>query len=135
MAYQFTPDLETGNSTIDAQHKQLIQAINNLLNACASGKGRAELEQTTKFLSDYTAKHFADEEKLQQQNHYPDCTNHKKYHEGFKVVVANLVKKLNTEGATVPLVGEVNSAIAGWLITHIKREDTKVAEHIRQSSR
>ncbi|MEG0542614.1 MAG: hemerythrin, partial [Angelakisella sp.] len=33
MAYQFTKDLETGNPTIDTQHKQLIQAINDLLTA------------------------------------------------------------------------------------------------------
>ena len=35
MAYQFTKDLETGNALIDSQHKQLIQAINDLLDACS----------------------------------------------------------------------------------------------------
>ena len=34
MAYTLTPDLLTGNATIDAQHRQLIQAINDLLAAC-----------------------------------------------------------------------------------------------------
>ena len=29
------------------------------------------------------------------------------------------------------LVGKVNSSIAGWLINHIKREDVKVAAHVR----
>lgn len=130
MSYQFTPDLLTGNATIDTQHRQLIQAINDLLTACSTGKGRAELSTTTKFLADYTARHFADEEQLQRQSGYPDYQNHKKYHEGFKVTVAGLMKKLNEEGPTIPLVGEVNSAVAGWLINHIKREDTKVAAHI-----
>ena len=129
MAYQFTPDLQTGNALIDNQHKQLIQAINDLLAACAAGKGRAELAKTTKFLYDYTSKHFADEEKLQIQSRYPD------YHEGFKKVVADLMKKLDTEGPTVALVGQVNSAIAGWLINHIKREDVKVATHIRSQQK
>ena len=131
MAYQFTPDLETGNALIDSEHKQLIQAINDLLAACSAGKGRAELEKTTKFLYDYTAKHFADEERLQMQTRYPDYQNHKRYHEEFKKVVAGLVKKLQEQGPTVALVGEVNSAIAGWLLNHIKREDTKVAAHIK----
>lgn len=131
MAYQFTPDLETGNTLIDSEHRQLIQAINDLLAACAAGKGRAELEKTTKFLYDYTAKHFADEERLQMQTNYPDYQNHKRYHEEFKKVVAGLVKKLQEQGPTVALVGEVNSAIAGWLLNHIKREDTKVAAHIK----
>ena len=46
MAYQFTKDLETGNATIDSEHRQLIQAVNDLLAACSHGKGRAELEKT-----------------------------------------------------------------------------------------
>jgi hemerythrin len=131
MAYTFTKDLETGNSLIDSEHRQLIDAINKLLAACAAGKGRAELANTTKFLNEYTAKHFSDEEKLQLENQYPDYVNHRRYHEEFKKVVAGICAKLDKEGATVTLVGEVNSAIAGWLINHIKREDVKVAAHIK----
>jgi len=123
--------LETGNPLIDSEHRQLIDAINNLLAACAAGKGRAELANTTKFLNEYTAKHFSDEEKLQLENQYPDYVNHRRYHEGFKKVVAGICAKLDKEGPTVTLVGEVNSAIAGWLINHIKREDAKVATHIK----
>lgn len=131
MAYRFTPDLETGNALIDSEHRQLFQAINDLLNACAKGKGRAELEKTAKFLYDYTEKHFSDEEKLQIQTEYPDYPNHKRYHEEFKKVVASLTEKLEQQGPTVSLVGEVNSAIASWLINHIKREDIKIAAHIK----
>lgn len=84
MAYTFTKDLETGNPLIDSEHRQLIDAVNNLLAACSTGKGRAELANTAKFLQDYTAKHFGDEEKLQLQNQYPDYVNHRRYHEEFK---------------------------------------------------
>ncbi|WP_313155566.1 bacteriohemerythrin [Lacrimispora sp.] len=134
MAYTFTKDLETGNPLIDSEHRQLIDAVNNLLAACSTGKGRAELANTTKFLQDYTAKHFGNEEKLQLQNQYPDYVNHKRYHEEFKKVVAGICAKLEKEGPSITLVGEVNSAIAGWLINHIKREDVKVAAHIKSRS-
>lgn len=134
MAYTFTKDLETGNQLIDSEHRQLIEAINNLLTACASGKGRSELSHTANFLKDYTSKHFSDEEKLQMQTRYPDYVNHRRYHEEFKKVVANICSKLDKEGPTIALVGEVNSAIAGWLINHIKREDVKVANHIKNNS-
>lgn len=131
MAYTFTKDLETGNQLIDSEHRQLIEAINNLLAACGAGKGRAELSNTLKFFQDYTAKHFSDEEKLQLQSHYPDYVNHRRYHEDFKKVVAGICAKLDKEGPTVALVGEVNSTIAGWLINHIKKEDVKVAAHLK----
>ena len=134
MAYTFTKDLETGNQLIDSEHRQQIDAVNNLLAACATGKGRAELANTTKFLQDYTAKHFGNEEMLQLQYQYPDYVNHKRYHEDFKKVVAGICSKLDKDGPSIILVGEVNSAIAGWLITHIKKEDAKVAAHIKSRS-
>lgn len=134
MAYVWSVDLETGNQAIDSQHKQLINAINSLLDACASGRGRAELEGTTKFLYEYTVKHFSDEEKLQQASGYPDYENHRKYHEEFKKVTLELCTQLRTDGPTVVLIAKVNTAIAGWLINHIKREDVKVAAHIKANN-
>lgn len=134
MAYQWTKDLETGNTTIDGQHRQLIDAINCLLDACSKGQGRGEIETTMKFLSDYVARHFSDEEALQVRYRYPDYTNHKKYHEGFKQVVAGIAAEFRTNGASISLVAKINSSIAGWLMNHIKKEDVKVAAHIRENS-
>lgn len=131
MAYQFTPELETGNAMIDEQHKQLFGAINDLLEACSSGKGRDSLMKTMNFLGDYTKKHFADEEALQMRSKYPDYPNHKRYHTEFIKKVGELSGKLEKEGATIVLVGEVNTTMAGWLISHIKQEDKKVAAHVK----
>ena len=131
MAYEFTKDLETGNALIDSEHRQLIQAINDLLDACARGQGRTQIEKTGKFLQDYTAKHFSDEERLQMQYKYPEFAAHRQYHEEFKRVVADLMKELGEQGPTVLLVGKINSALAGWLINHIKREDKKLAAYIK----
>lgn len=134
MAYGFTKDLETGNQTIDSQHKQLIDAINQLLDACAQGKGRAQIDTTARFLLDYTKKHFGDEERLQRQSGYPDAANHKRYHDEFVKVVEQICRELDAQGATVALVAKINTALAGWLISHIKREDVKVAQHIKSKA-
>ncbi len=129
--YQFTKDLETGNTMIDSQHKELLNAINNLLEACSKGKGRDQIKNTLDFLQDYTSKHFHDEEVLQKKYGYPDYVNHKQYHEGFKAVVKGIADELQKQGPTIALVGKVNSNIGNWLVSHIKREDVKVAAHIR----
>lgn len=134
MAYAFNKDLETGNKMIDEQHKELFIAINNLLEACSKGKGRTELEATLEFLNGYVAKHFGDEEKLQLATKYPDYKNHKQYHEGYKKVVADISNELKKTGPTIVLVGKVNTSIAEWLINHIKREDVKVAAHVRETT-
>ncbi len=129
---EFTKDLVTGNAMIDQQHRELIDAINKLLDACRNGKGRAEIINTARFMQSYTAKHFSDEEKLQMQSRYPEYTRHKGYHEAFKKTVAQLVTKVDINGPSVALVGELNSALAGWLINHIKVEDKKFAAYLNQ---
>ena len=130
MAFTWQDQYATGNKQIDEQHKQLFKAVNDLISACSSGQGRDKLDPTIKFLVDYTTKHFADEEKLQQQYQYPDYNNHKKLHENFKKTALELTKQLKEEGASTVLVGKVNSTIGNWLINHIQREDKKVADHI-----
>lgn len=135
MAYNWSDELLTGNMQIDTEHKKLIQAINDLLDACSKGKGRAELEKTVEFLLSYTKTHFAHEEVLQMKYNYPDYNNHKKYHKHFVEQVENIHKKLLTEGSSIALVGDINSKVGNWIITHIKREDVKVAQHIKSKSK
>lgn len=131
MAYQFTKDLETGNRVIDSEHRQLIDAVNLLLDACAKGQGRTQVLDTAHFLLDYTKKHFSDEESIQVKNHYPEYTRHKKIHEDFKKTAAGLVQKIEVEGPTVANVGQINTLLAGWLLNHIKGEDKKLANYLK----
>lgn len=132
MPFLWNKDLETGHELLDAQHRQLIQAINDLLDACGTGKPRAELDKALAFLNSYAAKHFSDEEKMQLQYGYPDYQNHKKMHEQYRVVVRDLTDQLRANGPSINLVGKVNNSIGNWLITHIKTHDVLVASHIRR---
>lgn len=133
MAYKWDNSLETGNSIIDEQHKSLIKAINDLLDACSHGKGRVEVQNTLNFLSDYVVKHFNDEEKLQLKSKYPEYIAHKKLHEDFKKDVTNIIAEYEKDGGTILLVSKVNNSIGSWLINHIKTMDRKVADHINST--
>ena len=130
--YLWTEELETGNTEIDRQHRELIDTINRLLEACSQGRGRTEIENTLGFLEKYITCHFTDEEALQRQSGYPDYNNHKRYHDSFRQVVSQIVAAYRAGGATIPLVAKVNSNIGDWLVSHIKREDVKVAAHLRR---
>lgn len=131
MAYTWDKSLETGNSTIDEQHKSIFNAINNLLDACSTGKGRMEVENTLIFLKDYVVKHFNDEERLQIKSNYSGYEAHKEKHEAFKNTVNDIYQEFKDKGADIGLVAKVNMSIGGWLINHIKSEDKKVADHIK----
>jgi len=132
MAYIWTTELATGNSLIDAQHRQLINSVNELMDACVRGKGRAALGATLDFLIDYTGKHFSDEEKIQLQYRFPEFASHKRLHDTYKAAVAELALQLRTEGASVSLVAKLNSSLGDWLVNHLKVEDKKIGDHIRK---
>lgn len=134
MAYNWDKSLETGNAMIDQQHKELIAAMNNLLDACSKGKGRTEIQGTLDFLSGYITKHFSDEEDLQRKYAYPGYAEHKQAHEDFKKVVAEMAAEYAQSGASIVLVAKINTSVSSWLIGHINREDVKIAKHIKEKT-
>jgi len=134
MAYQWDSTLETGYDKVDNQHKQLVSALNSLIDANKSGKGDKIVMETMDFLTGYAIKHFADEEKLQVQYSYPDYLNHKKIHEDFKKTVKELVDRVVKEGPSQPLVDEVCAKLGAWLVNHIKGDDFRMAAFVKEAS-
>ena len=130
MKYELTKDLETGNSLIDTEHRQLFAAINDLMDACSKGKGRDQIASTTRFLNNYVGKHFKDEEQLQVQSKYPAYPMHRQFHEKYKMDLAQIGNELNNEGPTLTVLNKLNQ-IVGVLITHIRIEDKKLAAHVK----
>ena len=129
LRYELTNDLLTGNNLIDTEHKQLFDAINGLMEACSQGTGRDKIMSTAQFLTNYVNKHFGDEEQLQVSSKYPGYPAHKTFHEGYKRKLQDATDSLLRDGATVRALGEINQ-LAGILISHIRTEDRKLAQHL-----
>jgi len=134
MAFAWSPALETGNQVIDSQHKELIKAINNLLEACQQGQAQDKVGPTLDFLISYTKKHFAEEESLQLRSSYPDFQNHRKLHESLLKTVNDLSAEMKKNGPTPVFVNNFIRNVGDWLVSHIKKEDAKVAAHIRNNA-
>lgn len=132
MKYTLTEELKTGNSVIDREHSELFQAVNQLLDSCSSGKGRAAMEPAIQFLLNYVDKHFAHEEQLQQMNHYPDIARHRAFHNEYKKKLREIVSAIPAGGPSIADLGRLNQHI-GILITHIKMEDKKMSRFLKQS--
>jgi hemerythrin len=131
MRYTWTTAIAVGYELIDEQHKTLFEAINSFLSACEQGGGRDEVQKSLRFLSDYTIKHFSDEEAIQQKFKYPDYENHRKYHETCKAVVRELSHELILKGPSDALIKDVQVRVGDWLVEHIKVQDVKLGAYIR----
>ena len=133
MRYEVTPELLTGNVLIDSEHRQLFAAVNDLMDACSQGQGRAQIQKTVNFLTDYVVKHFQDEERLQTQNQYPGYSGHKTFHDGYRRQLSQTAQSLLQEGPTVKALGDLNRVV-GVLVAHIRTEDKRLARYVKEQN-
>ena len=131
MRYEVTQDLITGNALIDSEHRQLFDAVNNLMDACSQGQGRTQIQSTATFLSNYVVKHFQDEENLQTKHKYPGYPAHKTFHDGYRHQLNDKAQQLLKEGPTVKALGDLNQVV-GVLVSHIRTEDKRLARYIKE---
>jgi hemerythrin len=134
MEHKWDSSLEVGYELIDNQHKQLFQAIYDLIDNCDGAHSGEQLKKSMDFLNSYTIKHFFEEEQIQQKYNYPDFPNHKKLHDGFKEVVKDFSHRLILEGVSKELAEEVRKKIYDWLVSHIKIQDKKLGIHLKSVS-
>ena len=131
MHLEFDQSLVTGNDMIDAQHKELIGKIDDLLTFCEESKEKVKAIKMLGYLAEYTEFHFEAEEKLQAEVSYPAIDEHKKKHEEFKKSLKSLDEYLEeAEGPTEDFVAQVKKKVVDWLFDHIKTFDRSVAEYI-----
>ncbi|XOQ49135.1 MAG: Bacteriohemerythrin [Eubacteriales bacterium] len=124
-------NLKIGVSSIDGQHKELCDRIDQLFAACNQGKGREEILKTLEFLEGYTIKHFSDEEKLQLSSTYPKYKEHKEMHEFFKKKIADLKNDITKNGASIAVISKTNYFLMDWLLNHIQKVDVELAKYIK----
>ncbi len=132
MAIVFDEALKTGNELIDTQHQELIARVNKLTEGCKPGTEKTVAANTLGFLLDYTNKHFADEEKLQEDNQYPLLDAHKAQHAAFVKQVEELEEMLvEEEGPSEAFVEAVKKNVVDWLLNHICVWDKQVAQFVK----
>ena len=133
MKFEVTKELETGNAIIDSEHRELFAAVNRLMDACSAGHGRDHMMPMVNFLLDYVDKHFAHEEQLQNQSHYPGFFAHHAFHENYRQKLKDILSKISANGPTLIDVNALNLHI-GTLVAHIKTEDKKLGTFLKGQS-
>ena len=127
----FDDNLVTGNETIDTQHKELIDRIQNFVTACQNGDSKVKAIKMLDYLDEYTDFHFKEEEKLQEKSGYPEREKHYEKHEEFRKTIQELYEYLQEyEGPTDRFSELVQKNVIDWLFGHIKTYDRSVAKFI-----
>jgi hemerythrin len=121
-------DYATGSPTIDGQHRQLINHVNELgtlLNK--TNPSRSDIEfiiQFLEFLEGYLDTHFSYEEQCMENYGCPVHGKNKQAHERFRELFQSYKAHFNREGFRMKLLTDLHAAMSDWILDHILRLDT-----------
>ena len=115
------PQLETGNAIIDAQHKRLVDIINELNDALKAGRSNEIMGATFDELVAYTATHFGVEEKLLAGHDYEYLEEHRKEHRVFTDQIK--MDRDNFNAGVWEFEQRMMDYLRGWLLNHIQISD------------
>ena len=108
---EWSDDFATGIHIIDAQHKRIVEYINQLDDVRES-HDRHQLMEVLINLIDYTLSHFAFEESLMEEAGYDAASIHKNTHDAFRNKIGQLRKQFESG---VDIADELSRLLNTWL--------------------
>ncbi len=122
--FPWSDKLSVGIEEIDAQHRVLVDLLNELYRAIKERQGSEAALEILGRLVEYTRIHFAVEESLMRVLGYHDYEEHKKHHSMLIEQVNDLHERVRG-GQHVTF--ELLHFLRTWLTRHIMEEDREYA--------
>lgn len=124
----WTPTMETGVRQIDIQHQELVNMINEMVVAHASGQSTTALDDILPRLTVYAMFHFGEEEALLAQvaEGTPFAEHHLQEHRSFVDEIQRLIASRASQ-SDYDLAEVLTLYLADWLVLHITGTDRALA--------
>ncbi len=122
---QWTPSFSVGNAVLDADHRKLIDILNQIYDAWVQGSSSLELERLFDELMDYTDGHFSREESKLSSRDYADLDRHHAAHERLRELVHAFRGRHLAGQRADTLTEDMAKFLKSWLLDHILEEDMK----------
>ncbi len=118
--------LSIGIESIDDQHKNLINVINDFYADLKKESTEERLLSIIEKLKDYTVYHFQTEEDLFKEYNFDGYDEHKKEHDDFITTVEDYYERYKNGKLIISL--EVTNFIKLWIFKHIMGTDKKYSK-------
>ncbi len=116
-------DFELGIASVDHEHREMIELINNLFENLSEGASENEI---ISFLGEIYAKisaHFALEEREMRDINYPGYAAHKEDHEDLLDEIRDVMDGFE-EGEYEGFKGKLEEQLESWFGKHFKDKDS-----------
>ena len=119
------PYYSVGDSSLDAEHQQILAAIDGLYAAMSTCEENAKSKKLLDRVVQYTLTHFQHEERIMQEAGYPALPAHKLEHERMRQRTLELRANFSRVKAT-----ELLCFLKEWWTNHIQAEDKSYAPYL-----
>lgn len=122
----WTPNLSLGVPSLDADHRKLIDTMNQVFDALMFDRSSAMIHAALATLNDYVVEHFAREEAWMRERNHPDLHRHLQEHEALCTQLALLcaLHDMSDQERSVELL----MVLRDWFLGHIAHSDRDAAE-------
>lgn len=128
MEAAWDPRPETGIDVIDAQHRTLIDVMNDLAEAFRTGRAAEQARESLAFFARHGGEHFQTEERFMWAMGYPGLAAHKAEH-------AQLMQRLEALQARRAqgflVTAEMATLMADWRRHHVQGADQAFLQFTR----
>jgi len=124
--------LDIGIDSIDNQHKELFNRLDQLLTSLDGAKSNDEVIKTLDFLEEYVVKHFNEEEEIQIKTNYPLHNIQHTQHEEFKNDLKEFRNTFETQGTSIELATNLHEKLVTWFKEHIMNLDKDLGDYLNE---
>ncbi len=118
-----------GIKRFDEQHKQLIEALNDINKAMEDKWDKLAIAQVINNLKKYAQEHLIEEEKFLLETGYPHFDEHKKQHSIFKEKLAKFCDDFNSDRCLLHF--ELSVFLKNWILSHISVVDKQYSDFLK----
>jgi hemerythrin-like metal-binding protein len=125
---EWRPAYSVGNASIDNQHKQIIEIINDLYSAMQAGEDADIVKPLLERLLAYTDMHFEFEEQVMEECGYPHLDEHRHLHDQLRHRTDDLRNHVGLVTGS-----DLLHFLAEWWADHIQAADKQYAPYVAAS--
>ena len=129
--FNLSPELQTGLSKIDSEHKHIFNIINLINSAISKNQHQFITDKLLSQVYEFTKRHFEHEEDIMALANYNGLNHHLEKHS----IMLNTMREKIDHHATTGNIGPTLSYLTESLSNHMKEEDLLLADFIRQKRR
>ncbi len=126
--------MSVGIPEIDEDHKRFLLLTEELNRAIVDRMALEEIQARMQDILDDAIRHFAHEEKLFKEWHYPDAEEHAAKHKSVVRALQALQDRFVNYGLPAEWI-TVGLEVKEILINHLLTEDMKYAEYFRKTGK